>query len=198
MTNTNKAGAEQLSGVEMTTTAQGDALLPCPFCGGDAHDLTDGEYITCGDCGAMGAVSIPDTDRTAAYMWNQRAALASSPAPLGEAVNALLTPTKMVPCTWGGEQAEWRMEAYYYSFAPTGVAAIDRILSAVACAGKAFHHTEQWNEDAGPYGDHLRGPTPVLWIENAAEDAARLIRAAMSPPERPKGQDTPNGDHANA
>lgn len=37
-----------------------------------------------------------------------------------------------------------RMNAYYYSFAPTGVEAVDRILSAVATAGKMYHSTEQW------------------------------------------------------
>lgn len=69
--------------------------------------------------------------------------------------------------------SDWRMDAYYYSFEPTGVEAIDRILSAVACAGKAFHHTEEWNEEATPR-EHLRGTTPKEWIQNAANDAAAL------------------------
>lgn len=74
-----------------------------------------------------------------------------------------------------------RMEAYYYSFAPTGVEAIDRILSAVANAGKAFHHTESWTEvDAGPR-DGLRGESPVEWIQNAANDAAKAL-SLPSPP----------------
>jgi len=34
-----------------------------------------------------------------------------------------------------------RMEAYYYEFEPTGVLEIDLILSAVAHAGKVYHHT---------------------------------------------------------
>ena len=67
---------------------------------------------------------------------------------------------------------EMRMNAYYYSFEPTGVAAIDKILSAVACAGKAYHHTEEWGEDAGSYPYHT-GSTPVEWIQNAANEAAK-------------------------
>jgi len=72
---------------------------------------------------------------------------------------------------------DWRNRAYYYSFTLTGVPAIDRILSAVACAGKAFHHTDQWGESVGSsYGDHLRGDSPAEWIQNAATDAAAELR----------------------
>ena len=39
---------------------------------------------------------------------------------------------------------EMPMRAYYYSFAWTGTRPVDKILSAVACAGKAFHMTEDW------------------------------------------------------
>ena len=35
-----------------------------------------------------------------------------------------------------------RMHAYYYGFDRTGLAAIDLILSAVATAGKGYHHIE--------------------------------------------------------
>lgn len=63
-----------------------------------------------------------------------------------------------------------RMDAYYYGFTPTGVEAIDKILSAVACAGKAYHHTEDWNDKAEWRGH--RGNTPAEWIQNAAIDAA--------------------------
>jgi hypothetical protein len=38
------------------------------------------------------------------------------------------------------------MGAYYYTFDTTGCEPIDRILSAVAIAGKCAHHTESWNE----------------------------------------------------
>lgn len=40
----------------------------------------------------------------------------------------------------------YRMEAYYYAFDATGCEPIDRVLSAVAIAGKCAHHTESWNE----------------------------------------------------
>ncbi len=39
-----------------------------------------------------------------------------------------------------------RMDAYYYGFDATGCIEIDRILSAVASAGKAHHHTEGWTD----------------------------------------------------
>ncbi len=66
------------------------------------------------------------------------------------------------------------MDAYYYSFDKTGVPEIDRILSAVACAGKAYHHTECWNDDSTPYPGH-EGETPAEWIQNAANDAAKIL-----------------------
>jgi hypothetical protein len=69
--------------------------------------------------------------------------------------------------------SERRMDAYYYGFDPTGVEAIDIILSAVACAGKAYHHTDQWTEDSHTYEDEHRGATPRDWIQNAASDAAK-------------------------
>lgn len=64
-----------------------------------------------------------------------------------------------------------RLSAYYYSFDSTGVLEVDRVLSAVAWAGKAYHHTDQWNEDAGER-DGLKGNTPVEWIQNAANALA--------------------------
>ena len=72
-----------------------------------------------------------------------------------------------------------RMDAYYYGFDETGLPAIDRILSAVACAGKAFHHTDQWTEDCAAYLGHV-GTSPVEWIQNAANDAATAIRSAST------------------
>lgn len=44
----------------------------------------------------------------------------------------------------GDGASPMRMDAYYYSFKPTGCAPVDRILSAVATAGKRYHHTENW------------------------------------------------------
>lgn len=67
-----------------------------------------------------------------------------------------------------------RMNAYYYSFDPTGNPYIDKILSAVACAGKAFHHTREWN-DEDTCVLHS-GNSPVEWIQNAANEAAKFIK----------------------
>jgi hypothetical protein len=64
-----------------------------------------------------------------------------------------------------------RMSAYYYSFDETGVAIIDQILSAVAHAGKAYHHTDCWTE--------TNEWTPVSYaeqIQRAANAAAGAIR----------------------
>lgn len=77
-----------------------------------------------------------------------------------------------------------RLDAYYYGFEPTGDEQIDRILSAVACAGKAYHHTECWGDEivyGTPNGApelFLRGSTPIEWIQNAANDAARARNSA--------------------
>lgn len=67
-----------------------------------------------------------------------------------------------------------RMYAYYYGFNDTGSPEIDLILSAVACAGKAFHHTEDWCSESSPYEGHT-GDAPVEWIANAARAAAEEI-----------------------
>lgn len=67
-----------------------------------------------------------------------------------------------------------RMHAYYYGFSATGVPAIDLILSAVACAGKAYHHTDSWREEC-EWVPHT-GNSPVEWIQNAANAAAESLR----------------------
>lgn len=69
-----------------------------------------------------------------------------------------------------------RMDAYYYSFDRTGVPEIDRILSAVAWAGKAYHHTDQWSDETeGPYGARLSGMSHVDVIQQAANAAAKYV-----------------------
>src|SRR5687768_11773176 len=55
---------------------------------------------------------------------------------------------------------DMRMNAYHYSFDTTGILEIDKILSAVACAGKAYHSTSEWHEDTDPYRPHT-GQSPV-------------------------------------
>ena len=67
------------------------------------------------------------------------------------------------------------MDAYYFGFSKTGVLEIDQILSAVACAGKAYHHTEDWNDC--PYDDNT---SPVDWIQDAANDAAKKMRQKVT------------------
>lgn len=137
-------------------------------------------------------------DRTTRAMWaGWKAAALSRPsqqAAAGETEGAEAVATPMVHNCCGREVCDgkdcpnngpwykvpkWRMDAYYYGFEPTGVASIDRILSAVACAGKAYHHTEDWTADAGER-DHLRGTTPVEWIQNAANDAAKAHPTPVS------------------
>jgi len=67
---------------------------------------------------------------------------------------------------------ELKMNAYYYSFEPTGVQEIDEILSAVAVAGKGSHHTESWDDP--DYADK-DGKTDVDKIQEAANRAAKLF-----------------------
>lgn len=67
-----------------------------------------------------------------------------------------------------------RLDGYYIGFEPTGNHHIDKILGAVACAGKAYHHTDSWNDETRPYDDHT-GRDPNEWIQNAANEAAKAI-----------------------
>lgn len=70
-----------------------------------------------------------------------------------------------------------REDAYYYGFNMTGVRAIDEILSAVAMAGKAYHHTDQWDENTYTedlmYGGDI---SPVELIQEMADRAADVFR----------------------
>ena len=72
-----------------------------------------------------------------------------------------------------------RMDAYYYGFDLTGAPEIDLILSAVACAGKSFHHTDQWNDQSEPWPAHT-GNSPAEWIQNAAIIAAEGNKQASA------------------
>lgn len=72
-----------------------------------------------------------------------------------------------------------RMDAYYYGFELTGAPEIDLILSAVACAGKSSHHTDQWNEQSEPWPAHT-GNSPAEWIQNAAIIAAEGNKQASA------------------
>ncbi|QDM55721.1 hypothetical protein SEA_YEET_136 [Mycobacterium phage Yeet] len=67
-----------------------------------------------------------------------------------------------------------RMQAHYYGFEPTGLAVIDRILSAVASAGAAAHHTVDWND---PWSDEV---TPEDQIQLVANESAEQIRLLLA------------------
>lgn len=70
---------------------------------------------------------------------------------------------------------ELRMDAYFYGFDKTGVPGVDRVLSAIACAGKAYHYTGDWWDECAPYPGHV-GKNPIEWIQNAANDAAKAFK----------------------
>lgn len=74
------------------------------------------------------------------------------------------------------EKEELRMEAYYYSFTPTGNIEIDQILSSVAIAGKAHHNTAAWADEDSNYGNG----SLVDLIQNRANEAAKQIDALKS------------------
>jgi hypothetical protein len=76
-----------------------------------------------------------------------------------------------------GNEIPLRMDAYYYGFVETGVRVIDEILSAVAVAGKAYHHTESWNEVDPWHGD---GKSHVERIHDAATRAAVRVKELES------------------
>ena len=64
------------------------------------------------------------------------------------------------------------LNAYYYSFNETGVLPVDKILEAVAKAGKAYHHTDSWNDE-----EFLNGEgTPVELIQKQANICAEVVK----------------------
>ena len=73
------------------------------------------------------------------------------------------------PREWNEACEDIRMNAYYFGFEGTGERAIDLILSAVAEAGKAYHHTEYWSDDED-------GPSYADRIQQAADAAAEEMR----------------------
>lgn len=73
-----------------------------------------------------------------------------------------------------------KLQAYYYGFSETGVRSIDLVLRAVSAAGKLFHHTDQWTSEINYPVENVRGPAPVDWIQNAADDAADAYKKLQS------------------
>ncbi len=65
---------------------------------------------------------------------------------------------------------------YYYSFERTGIKEVDEMLYAIERAGKAFHHTSQWNDEVGNLYAGVEGETPVEWIQNSANKLAMKIK----------------------
>lgn len=65
-----------------------------------------------------------------------------------------------------------RMKAYYYEFTPTDVEEIDKILSAIAHAGKASHHTDGWSNISISM-EPWNGDTLAEYIQRTADDAAK-------------------------
>ena len=81
-----------------------------------------------------------------------------------------------------------KMRAYYYGFSETGVRVIDEILSAIAWAGKGFHHTESWadNEcDNLGLSFDTSGMSYIEVIQRAAELAALAHASKQKEGERP-------------
>lgn len=66
--------------------------------------------------------------------------------------------------------------AYHYSFDLTGNKDIDRILKAVAAAGKAYHDTSAWTE-TWDWCDDPRSEEQK--IQDAANEAAKNIGAQV-------------------
>jgi hypothetical protein len=60
---------------------------------------------------------------------------------------------------------EKNLNAYYYSFTPTGDDDVDLILAAVAYVGNISHHTEKWS-------DNILGVSCVDVIQEAANRMA--------------------------
>ena len=65
-------------------------------------------------------------------------------------------------------------EAYYFELPATGVEVVDLILERLARAGKAFHHTEWWDD---PDEGDEDGVSHVDSIGRAAQAAADTITA---------------------
>lgn len=70
------------------------------------------------------------------------------------------------------------LNAYYYSFEPTGERLVDEFLSTIASAGKAFHCTSQWQE--GVFNNNLSYGGEISPQEAMQEMANRLALVISS------------------
>jgi len=71
------------------------------------------------------------------------------------------------------------MDAYYYAFDETDCLDVDKILSAVAWAGKMYHHTEGWVHEDPSEIDLIqcaanKCAARITQLEEAIEDALRV------------------------
>jgi len=65
------------------------------------------------------------------------------------------------------------LRAYYHVFTSTGNDAIDAILEALARAGKSYHSTDEWDNEADEGATHWEA------IQRAADQASRTLEAAL-------------------
>lgn len=66
------------------------------------------------------------------------------------------------------------LDAYYYSFEPTGCGEVDAILEQVAQAGAGYHSTADWQDK---YAD---GSSPTSNMQRAAEESAAQINIIIA------------------
>lgn len=66
------------------------------------------------------------------------------------------------------------LDAYYFSFEPTGCDAIDAVLESVARAGKGYHNTADWQDRRDD------GSTALTDMQAAAEESAAIVQALIA------------------
>lgn len=64
----------------------------------------------------------------------------------------------------------------YLTYDSTGIKEVDELLGAIEKAGKAFHHTDQWDDEIGEMYVGTVGNTPNEWIQNKADALAKYIK----------------------
>ena len=74
------------------------------------------------------------------------------------------------------EPEKLRMQAYYYGFDETGIIEIDRVLSAVATAGKMYHGTQEWGGGRYNRDDQIQSEL----IQKSANECAKAYDANQS------------------
>lgn len=75
------------------------------------------------------------------------------------------------------------LSGYYIGFDGTGVDAVDDILRAIAAAGKAYHHTRDWQENL--YGNDF---SYEELIQEMANRCSRVLREVLSRNTKKQGE----------